>query len=153
MLSTIEKVIILKSVNIFAQIPDDILAEVAAILEEVEVAEGETVFEKGEMGNALYIIVAGALRVHDGTHTFSHMGAREVFGEMALLDAEPRSASVTADEETLLLCLDQEDFFELMEDHSAIARGVIQVLSQRLRARTEDLSKLRAQTDGATHSS
>ena len=81
------------------------------------------------------------------------MGAREVFGEMALLDAEPRSASVTADEETLLLCLDQEDFFELMEDHSAIARGIIQVLSQRLRARTEDLSKLRAQTDGATHSS
>jgi CRP-like cAMP-binding protein len=95
----------------------------------------------------MYIIVAGVLRVHDGAHTFSQMGAREVFGEMALLDAGPRSTSATASEDALLLRLNREDLFELMDDHSAIARGIIQVLSQRLRARTEDLSRLHTQTD------
>lgn len=141
MLSTIERVIILKTVSIFAQVPDATLAEIAAIVEEVAVAEHERIFAKGDVGTAMYIIVAGAVRIHDGEQIFNRLGEREVFGEMALLDAEPRSASVTAEEETLLLRLEQEAFFELMEDHGAIARGIIQVLSQRLRARTEDLRR------------
>jgi CRP-like cAMP-binding protein len=63
---------------------------------------------------------------------------------MALFDAEARSASVSALGDTLLLRLDQEAFLELLDDHSAISLGIIRVLSQRLRARTEDLSRLRA---------
>ena len=129
MLSTIEKVIILKSVSIFAQVPDYTLAALATILEDIEVTAGDAIFTKGEMGTAMYIIAVGDVRVHDGDHTFAHMGTREVFGEMALFDAEPRSASVSATDDTLLLRLNQDDFFDLLEEHSMIARGVIQVLS------------------------
>ncbi len=143
MLSTIEKVIILKTVSVFSQVPDHALAALATILDEVTVAADETIFTKGELGTNMYIIAAGEVRVHDGDHTINRMGEREVFGEMALFDAEPRSASVSALQETLLLSLNQEDFFELLEEHSIIARRVIQVLSQRLRARTEDLYQLR----------
>ena len=144
MLSTIEKVLILKTVNIFASVPDDVLAAVAGAVDEMEVAANGTVFAKGDLGQAMYIIVAGSVRVHDGEQIINRLGTYDVFGEMALLDAEPRSASVTADEDTLLLRLQQDDFFDLFEDHSAIARGIIQVLSRRLRARSEEIAKLRS---------
>jgi ATP:ADP antiporter, AAA family len=143
-LSTIEKVLILKTVNIFASVPDDILAAVAGAVEEVEVPANATVFAKGDLGQAMYIIVAGSVRIHDGEQIINRLGTYDVFGEMALLDAEPRSASVTADEDTLLLRLQQDDFFDLFEDHSAIARGIIQVLSRRLRARSDEIAKLRS---------
>jgi CRP-like cAMP-binding protein len=143
MLSTIEKVIILKSVNIFAETLDEILADVAQVCEEVAICAGEAVFEKGDTGDSLYIIVSGKVRVHDGEHTLNFLGERDVFGEMALLDPEPRSASVTAAEDTQLLRLGQEPFFELMEDRMEVARGIIKVLSRHLRARVQDLADLR----------
>lgn len=144
MLSILERVIILKSAGIFAAVPDKLLAAVAAAADEVLLRRGEQLFAKGDLGQELYVIVSGSMRIHDGDHTLNRLRAHEVFGEMALLDARPRSASATADEETLLLCLRQEEFFELLEDHGAIARGVIQVLSQRLRARSEELAHLHA---------
>jgi CRP-like cAMP-binding protein len=59
MLTTTEKADILKTVNIFAETPDEIVAEVAELLEEVDFKAGETVFEKGAMGTSMYIIVVG----------------------------------------------------------------------------------------------
>ena len=144
MLSTLERVIILKSANIFTAVPDNLLATVADAAEETFLQDGEQLFAKGDLGQELYIVVSGSIRIHDGGHTLNRLGAYEVFGEMALLDAEPRSATATAGEETLLLCLRQEEFFELLEDHGAIARGVLAVLSQRLRARSEELARLHA---------
>lgn len=73
--------------TIFAEAPDETLAQVAALLAPVELAAGERVFEKGEPGAAMYIVVAGAVRIHDGGHNFATLGERETFGEMALLDA------------------------------------------------------------------
>jgi AAA family ATP:ADP antiporter len=144
MLSTIEKVIILKTVGIFAETPDDILAEIATLLEEVELRAGETIFEKGDLGDCMYIIAEGEVRVHDGERTLNHLAQGDVFGEMALLDPEPRVASVTAIEDTRLLRLDQEPFYELMNDRIEVVRGIIHVLSRHLRARVRDLNELEA---------
>ena len=140
MLSTIEKVIILKTVSIFAGTPDEILAEVASLLEEVELREGETIFEKGDAGDCMYISVDGQVRVHDGGRTLNYLGEGDVSGEMAVLAPEPRLASVTAVEDTRLFRLDQEAFYELMDDQIEVARGIIHVLSQHLRARVWDLN-------------
>lgn len=144
MFSTIEKVITLKASGVFAGMPDRVLAEVAALCEPVRVAAGEAIFEKGEIGQSLYVIATGCVRVHDGNQTIEVLTEGQVFGEMALLDPEPRSASVTATEEAHLLRLDQEPFFELLEDQSEVARGVIRVLTRRLRDRMRDLNELRS---------
>jgi AAA family ATP:ADP antiporter len=153
MLSTIEKVIILKAVSIFAGTPDEILAEVASLLEEVELREGETIFEKGDAGDCMYIIVDGKVRVHDGGRTLNYLGEGDVFGEMAVLDPEPRLASVTAVEDTRLFRLDQGAFYELMDDRIEVARGIIHVLSQHLRARVRDLNDLRTRLETLEQSS
>jgi len=137
MLLTIEKVIILRTISIFSETPEEILAEVASILDESEVKAGETIFEKGEIGRSMYIIVEGKVRVHDEDRTIAELGERDVFGELAALDPEPRLASVTALEDTQLFRLDQDALYELMAEHIEVGRGIIRVLCQRLRSKVK----------------
>jgi AAA family ATP:ADP antiporter len=143
-LVTIEKIVILKKVNIFSQTPDETLVDVAGVLTEVRLGAGETIFEKGDQGDSMYVVVDGRVRVHDGDRTLNILTEGEVFGEMALLDPEPRVAAVTAVEDTRLLRLEQEPFYELVEERMEVARGIIQVLSRRLRDMVHDLAELRA---------
>lgn len=133
MLLTIEKVIILKSVSIFSDISERGLIEVAAALEELQVEAEQTIFEKGDSGSSLYIIVEGRMKIHDRDKTIAILGAGEVFGELAALDPEPRMASATATEPGLLLRMGHSEQDELMAEHPEVAFGIIRVLCRRLR--------------------
>ena len=113
-ISLAEKVDILKSVSIFFDTPPDTLAEVAELLEEVNVPAGFTIFEQGDMGASMYIVVEGSVWIHDGEMTLNYLSAREVFGEMAALDPEPRSASATTVEDTLLFRLEEQSLHALI---------------------------------------
>ncbi len=130
---TIEKVITLKAARMFAEAPQEVLAEVAAILEEVESKAGADVFAKGDAGDSMYIIAEGRMRVSDGERTVGELGPGDVFGELALLDPEPRLYTVAALEDSRLLRLDREAFLELMGGNIEIVRGVLHVLCERLR--------------------
>lgn len=141
-LTKLEKAVILKTVSLFSELPEESLSKLAAIVEEVRIKAGEAVFEKGRMGSSMYVIVDGEVRVHDGAHTLNQLGARDVFGEMALLDSAPRLATVTALTDSWLLRLDQDPFYELMNERVDVARGIIRVLSAYLRARVQDVADL-----------
>ncbi|MEO5761219.1 MAG: cyclic nucleotide-binding domain-containing protein, partial [Vicinamibacteria bacterium] len=134
----IEKVIALKAVEMFARTPEDVLADVAALAEEVSFKAGETIFEKGDAGESLYVIVQGEVKVHDGDLDLKHLGDKTVFGEMAVLDPEPRSASITALKDSHLLRLDREAFLELMTGNMEVVRGVLAVLCDRIREKLID---------------
>lgn len=142
MLLIIEKVLILKTIDTFSQVPDEILAELAQRLEAVQVETDEVIFEKGDFGDSMYIIVDGQVRVHDGMRMLNMLGARDVFGEMAVLDPAPRVASITAAEPTRLLRLNQHLLYELMDDYVEVAQGIIRVLSRHLRHRVADIDRL-----------
>jgi CRP-like cAMP-binding protein len=133
MLLTIEKVAYLKGVEIFADTPDHLLAAVARITEEVELYPDETIIHEGEVGDSLYIVVEGAVRVHSQGKTLLTLGPGAVVGELAVLDPEPRSATVTTEEDSLLFCIKKEPFDEVMADRPGIAQGVIRVLCKRIR--------------------
>src|SRR5579872_3528413 len=96
MLSTVEKVLFLKSIYLFSQIPGEDLAQVALISTEETREMNDEVFTEGEFGDALYLVLDGKVRVHRQDRVIAELGERECFGEMALLDAAPRSATVTA---------------------------------------------------------
>jgi CRP-like cAMP-binding protein len=136
-----EKIGILKSVSIFFDTPDEILAKVADLLEEVAVKAGDSVFEKGDLGTSMYIVVSGSVWVHDGDMSINYLYARDVFGEMAALDPEPRSASVTAVDDTHLFQLTRENLHEVMMRAPAIAEGIITILCERVRARVSDMKE------------
>lgn len=139
MLLTVEKVIILKSVSIFTETPEEFLAQIAYALEEVDVDEGETFVTLGESADCMYVIVSGEVRVHVGERTVATLGDRDFVGELALLDEEPRSASITATKATRLLRLDRDDFYEVIHDYPEVSRGIMRVLSARLRAVLRDV--------------
>ena len=131
---TLEKVLILKSVDLLSSVPEDALVEVASILEEVDVEPGSDIIRQGEMGTAMYIIIDGRVRVHADGRDIAELRPREVFGELAALDPEPRAASVTAVEPTQLFKLSSAQLFELMSDHMGVTRGIVRVLCQRVRS-------------------
>jgi hypothetical protein len=131
--STIERVLVLEKVSIFESIPHELLADAASLLTERQVAPGERVISKGGPGDSLYIVVAGRVRVHDGERTIREMAANEFFGELSLLDSEPRAASVTAIEPTLLFRLAQDDFYVLLREQPEISRAINRALCRLIR--------------------
>ncbi len=136
-----DRIVFLKSVNLFTEIPEGYLTELADHLEEESIEAGKTIIEKGDAGSCMYMIIEGRVRVHDGEHTLNHLGKRDVFGEMAALDPEVRSLSITAVEPTRLFRLDREPLNQFMRDHPEVALQVIHILSQRLRARVRDMAE------------
>ena len=133
MISTVEKVLFLKSIDLFSQIPGEDLSQIAQITDEVQYEEGDEVFHEGDPGDSLYLVIEGRVRVHRGGAEVAVLGERQVFGEMALLDSEPRSASVLAMTDLTLLKIARDDFTEILAEKAEIAQGIIKVLTRRLR--------------------
>jgi len=134
MLTTVEKVLFLKSIDLFRALPAEELAQIAEIAEEQEFVAGDPIFGEGEPGDALYLVVEGQVRVHKGDKTLIAFSVRDVVGEMAVLDGETRSASVTAMSDATMLKIGRDDFRDILTERPEIAMGVIKVLSLRLRA-------------------
>lgn len=133
MLLTIERVAILKSIDIFNQTPDYALAAVAEIIEEIEVAPGETFIHEGALEDSMYIVVEGKVEVHSGDKSIIRLGPGKSVGELAVLDPEPRSASVTGVIDSFLFRIDKDPFDEVLADRPEVAQGVIGALCQRIR--------------------
>ena len=133
MITTVEKVLFLKSIDLFRGLPSEELAQIAEIAEEQPMGKGDPVFTEGEPGDALYLVVEGSVKVHRGDKLLAQLAERDVFGEMAVLDSEPRSASVTVVDDAVLLKIGRDDFREILAERPEIAQGVIKVLSRRLR--------------------
>ena len=128
-----ENISLLKKTDIFSNVHENNLKEIASILEELSTKKGETIFDKGETGNCMYIIRKGSVRIHDGAYTLAVLGANEVFGELSLLDAETRSASATCDEECSLVKLDQVPFYKMISKDQEVLKGILKMLCRRIR--------------------
>ena len=133
MYSTLEKTIFMKGVDLFRDISGEEVSHVAQIAEEREFGKEQVIFEEGDAGDSMFIIVDGAVRIHKGEKEIAVLSKGKFIGEMALLDQEPRSASITTTEETMLLEINGEDFYDLMASRMEIMQGIVKVLTQRLR--------------------
>ena len=133
MVSTVEKVLFLKGVDLFKTVPGEQLTHVAEITAEAEYHPEDVVFSEGDQGDAMYLIVCGKARVHVGSQVLAELGPKECFGEMAILDAKPRSASVSALTDLTLLKIEHTDFAEILAEKPEISTEIIKVLTERLR--------------------
>ena len=132
---TVERVAALHRVDLFAAVPGRTLAAVARHATEVEVDTGTTFIDEGAIEDHMFVIVGGRVRVHQGERTIAELGPGVSVGELAALVAEPRSASVTAIEQTTLLRLSKHVLDELLADYPELASGVIAALVRRLSPR------------------
>jgi CRP-like cAMP-binding protein len=143
MLTIIEKVLFLKSVALFKQIPGPVLSRVAEIAQENLYDEGSVVLEQGTPGRGLFVVMRGKARVEIDGYPVATLGEKEFFGEMSLFDAEPASGSIIAQEELDLLRVEPQDFSDLMEERVEIAHGLLSVLIRRLRNMSQATSEMK----------
>ncbi len=127
----------LKSLSIFKETPENILADLAPIMQEEEPEQGTAIFKEGDAGDCMYIIYQGQVKIHKGERELAILNEKEVFGELSLLDAETRSASATAHRDCILYKIDQEPFYELIDSRPEVAKGFIKILCHRLRIQNE----------------
>ncbi len=123
------------------------LAELQADAEWVSLRGGEVLFRRGDPGNAAYTVLSGRLRVIDdtaGERALNEIGAGEILGEMALLSAERRSATVLAVRDSLLARLPAAAFHRLIERQPAVLRRISALLSERLRTQSAAAGRGRA---------
>ncbi len=137
MLSSIDRLLFLRKVSIFQELRDEFLIKLASIMDEISFPTNYTIFEEGEEGRSLYIVVYGRVKVHLGEQELAQLDKGTFFGEMALFDAEPRSASVTTLEPCDCLTLNQRQLIDAIEETPEIAINVTRSLSRRIR----DLNK------------
>jgi len=109
------------------------LERVAELARELQAADGDLITAQGESGDDFFIVVSGKVRVErDGT-VMARLGPGDFFGEIALIDGRPRSASAVADGDVQLLVLDHRGFDALLDDFPGIGRQVARTLVERIR--------------------
>ena len=136
-----DRVLLLANTPLFSQTPENVLASITPIMKEEAHEAGATIFNKGDLGTALYVIYAGEVSIRDGSTELARFGRGDFFGELALLDTEARSATAEAVTDLRLLRLDQDDFFDLMEERGEVLRSIVRSLSGRIRRQNELLTK------------
>lgn len=130
--------------QLFSAFPAAALGELAAQAQTRQVPEKEIVFEKGTPGSAMFAIVHGRVKIsafsEDGKEViFAILESGDFFGETALLDGLPRSATCTAIEDCELVTIERGSFIPFLEKHPALAIHLLSLLSQRLRGADEQM--------------
>ena len=129
----VEKVLFLRHVSLFSRMAVADLGRVAEIAEEVIYPAECTIFREGEYGDSLYLIVDGFVQIAHANEQLALLEPKDYFGEMSILDGEPRSATATAAVDCLLLKIRQEDFHQILAAHFDASLAVIKTLSRNLR--------------------
>jgi CRP/FNR family cyclic AMP-dependent transcriptional regulator len=144
---TIRKILVLSKLPLFHDMKPEILADLAQITLEKVYPKSENIFEKGDEGSSLYIIVEGAVRIHDASDankaskTLAVLKEGEFFGELSILDNETRSASATAQDYSILLEIGQHSFQRLMVENFELSQNLLTSLAHRIRKLTEKIQK------------
>ena len=134
-----ERVEVLQQTALFAETPENVLSSIVPIMQEVSFVPGQQIFAKGDLGASLYLVYSGAVGIFNGPQLLTTFHKGDFFGELALLDAEPRSATAVAQDAVQAFRLDQEDFYDVMEERPEVLRNILRVLCQRLRRQNEAL--------------
>jgi CRP/FNR family transcriptional regulator, cyclic AMP receptor protein len=123
----------LQRVPLFSGFNEDELRRVAELSRIAEVAAGTAVTQIGEPGDSFFIIIDGSVTVQTPVGVGSQLQPGDFFGEMSLLDGEPRSATIVATTDVRLLIVDRSHFWRLLDETPDLVRGMLTILSRRVR--------------------
>jgi CRP-like cAMP-binding protein len=141
-----EFAVILKMNPMFSDLGSDELQRLSNLCHTQHLGVGEVLFQKGDPGDALFGIRRGQIRIETGAAdgsrlTLNFMGPGELFGEVAVLDSQSRTADAAAAEATELFVLRREDFLSFLEREPKVAIKIIQLLCQRIRWQSERMEE------------
>ncbi len=128
------KIEMLKQVPLLAACTNKELQKIARLCDEVDVDEGSVLAKEGSPGHEFFVIVDGEADVTLRKKRLASLGAGAFFGEMSLLDHEPRSATVTAKTPMRLLVLDSNSFHQFVRENPDVTVKILRGVAQRLRS-------------------
>lgn len=132
-----EKLEHLRRVPLFAKMGTRELERLGALADEVEVGLDTVLAEQGRVGHEFFIVLEGRVMVLDGRTPVTTLGPGEFFGEIALIESVPRTATVRAEGIVHLLVIGHREFNALMDEFPTVRSAVMDALAERVR-RTED---------------
>jgi len=137
---------ILRKIVLFKRLSDADLDKIKALGSVRKYMPGEMIFGENTSGNALYILLSGVVKIFTQTgvkkKTLAYLKAGEFFGEMSLIDLQPRSASAVALEECELLIIEKKKFNKLLADDLNIVLSIMRTLTLRLREADKEIERL-----------
>jgi len=138
MISLIDQILFLQNIPICQTLTVDELGQIAAITKTDNFEEDEILFKEGDLGDQAYIVITGEVKIYkrirkDNEITIARLRNGECFGEMALFDGEPRSASARTTAPSVLSIYSREDLMTVIDQYPTIALGIINEISKRLR--------------------
>ena len=145
--AVMKHLLFLKKVPLFAQMSLEQLEIISRIVNELTFFKGEVIFREGEIGDKLFVIVEGKVNVVKGYRaasqvTLAILGPTDYFGEMSVLDNEPRSATILIAEDARLLSISGEKLRDIVQQKPEIAFEIFKVLSSRLRRADQKVAEL-----------
>ncbi len=123
----------LSEIPFFSEVSKKSLKHLSENVKEEGYIKNETIFEKDTVGNSMYAIINGSVKVYEKNHIYGTLSKGECFGEYALIDNETRSASISALEKTKVLKIERQHFLDVMKSDSGFAQGILAVMIKRHR--------------------
>jgi len=133
-LSRDQKVELLQTVDLFTGLDPDALGRVAEAAHEVSYPAGRWIVRQGEVGTGFFLLLAGRARVVRDDEQLAELGPGDFFGELSLLDQQPRIANVVTTETTECLAIASWDFDALLESQPALTLALLRGVARRLRS-------------------
>ncbi len=139
-----DKLAILKNHAMFGQLQPEVIKRLASYSHVKAVRAGATIFQRGDPGDSLFAVFTGTVKIsnraQDGKDAvFNIISPGQIFGEIALLDGQPRTADAAAVTDCHLMVVDRRDFIPLLSDHPDTALKIIELLCSRLRHTSEQV--------------
>jgi CRP-like cAMP-binding protein len=128
------RVDLLRKVHLFSGCTDKQLAFIVTRVEDVDAPSGKVLCEEGTSGGEFFVVVSGSADVKRAGNVIGQMGPGDFFGEIALIDHGPRSATVTASSPMRLLILGSAQFQDVLHQDPDMARQLLYAVTKRLRA-------------------
>jgi serine/threonine protein phosphatase PrpC len=145
------KIEVLKQMPLFRHLTYKEIIRVLNVTEVREYAPGQEIIKEGTPGEEMFIVLRGKVRLHKNGAFITHLAAGSHMGEMALVDRGPRSVSATADDRSRVLTLRRREFYQIIRKDPSLSVKLlwsfVQVLADRLRKTTEDLSGARLEAN------
>ena len=128
-----EKLDLLQRIPLFSGFDRRRMERLGMLADEVDVPAGKVLMRQGESGSDMMVVVRGSVAVERDGNRLNTLGPGDFFGEIALVDGGPRTATVTAAEASTLLVISHRDFHSMMDEFPEVAAQVMNALANRVR--------------------
>jgi CRP-like cAMP-binding protein len=131
--TTIERVIFLQGIELFADVPSEQLAHLAGITRSFTADSNETLFEEGDRSQSMFILINGTVQLFRNGMLRKELTESEAIGVWGFFDGEERLVSATCKEESHFLVIDRIDFYDLLEDRVQMSQGLLTYFVKHIR--------------------